>query len=514
MEISSGLFVAQGAGLRMMADLALEMKVGRIGLFASHSQWYFDYLKEAPQIKHPPFSVVKEWEITQDPPALDMAILEHYDMLFGSGELWRALIVDRRMIMGASATLRQDYRRRFSDADLLRILQGHLLAFERLWQEIQPECVIAYNCVTVGDYLAYLFARQNGVPYLNLRATKIQDYVQYEPTPRQASGTILPLYRKRLQEGIDDRCTQVAREYVAQVRAQDALYEGVRKERIETLDLSKNYIALLTNVFKQEYAFRFGAVPRDNHVTSPVYSLLMTRVVNRLRAKRHDRALKSEHVFQDQLSSQEYVFFPLHSEPEVALLLNAKPYLNQIEVVRNLASSLPIGTKLFVKDHPLAYSRRRVKYYDKLLAIPNVRLIHPSVKSRPVIQAARAVVVITGSIGLEAAILGKPVITLAQPPYSLLPDRMVRYVTQLDALDRHLDDLMHNYSRDEDALVQLLATQVSLSASIKLYSVLLGRRHVVTTGESTYEDEIKKLAAYTERTLADPAFWPRSHNPQ
>ena len=42
---------------------------------------------------------------------------------------------------------------------------------------------------------------------------------------------------------------------------------------------------------------------------------------------------------------------------ERSLLITAPYFVNQIEVIRNIAKSLPINFKLFVKEHPLQYAR-------------------------------------------------------------------------------------------------------------------------------------------------------------
>ena len=48
-----------------------------------------------------------------------------------------------------------------------------------------------------------------------------------------------------------------------------------------------------------------------------------------------------------------FAFYPLHSEPEVAIQVLAHPYhKNQIELVRNIAASLPFGMPLIIKEHP------------------------------------------------------------------------------------------------------------------------------------------------------------------
>lgn len=499
MNPQSALLTAQGSAIQFLVDLSKQLSVHRVGLFASHSQWFRDYTLQNPHIEHAPFVVLKEWEITQSPPPLDRAILERYDREFGPGELWNALRADRRMMLGPLATLHQDYRRRHSDEWLLRALQGHLVGFEWLWQQVQPQVVLAYNCVTVGDYVAYLFARLHQVPYLNLRATKIRDYVQYETSPYLSSPTTQAEYERRRALDLEDDYTHTARDYLQQVRAENALYEGVRQSAPRRFSIPWRGGV---NLLRQEWEYRTSTAGRDNHLVSPLYSALAVQVLNPLRARHHDRRLAPIYLSPTELPRTNYVFFPLHSEPEVALMVYARPYQNQIEVVRNLAASLPINTQLVVKDHPLAYTRRSFNYYRKLLDIPNVRLVHPRVQSRLLIQNAQAVVVISGSIGLEAVILGKPVACLGEPPYALLPPTMVRRLTNLNTIADDLHQLMRSYRLDEQALVHFIAAQVSLSASVKLYSVLIGRRNVVTTGTSTYAAEVEKLAELTQTTLA------------
>lgn len=494
----SVLLTAQGSAIQFLADLALRLGVRRAGVFVSHSQWFQDYAASNPQIEREPFVLLKEWEITRHPPPLDKAVLDRYDRWFGPGELWNALRADRRMVLGPLATVRQDYRRRHTDEWLLRVLQGHLEAFERWWQTVQPGCVLSYNCVTVGDYLAYLFARAHQIPYLNLRATKIRDYVQYEPSPYLSSSTTRAEFDRRRALDVEDDHTHTARDYLQQVRAEHALYEGVRQSPPRRLGFSwRSGLELL----RQEWQYR-TAEGYDNHLVSPLYSALAVRALNPLRARRHDRRLANQYLSTDDLKRTDFVFFPLHSEPEVALMVYARPYQNQIEVIRQLAASLPVTSVLVVKDHPLAYTRRSPGYYRKLLDIPNVRLVHPSVKSRFLIQHAQAVVVISGSIGLEAAVLGKPLACLGEPPYAMLPTTMVRRLIDLNTTAADLAQLMQDYKLDERALTHFIAAQISLSASIKLYSVLIGRKHVVTTGASTYAEEIEKLAQLTDATLA------------
>ena len=67
-------------------------------------------------------------------------------------------------------------------------------------------------------------------------------------------------------------------------------------------------------------------------------------------------------------------------EPERTLLIDAPFHTNQLDIIKNLAKSIPINYKLFVKEHPSMAHRewRDVSFYKEILSLPNVVLIHPS----------------------------------------------------------------------------------------------------------------------------------------
>ena len=87
-------------------------------------------------------------------------------------------------------------------------------------------------------------------------------------------------------------------------------------------------------------------------------------------------------------------------------------YSDQIAVIKNIAQSLPIEMKLFVKEHPSmwAVGWRDTDFYKQICKLPNVTLIHPSVPGELMIQKSSFVITIAGTAALEATFYEKPVI--------------------------------------------------------------------------------------------------------
>jgi len=78
------------------------------------------------------------------------------------------------------------------------------------------------------------------------------------------------------------------------------------------------------------------------------------------------------------------------------LLILAPNYTNQVQVITNITKSLPEGYELYVKEHPVNVFRewRPVNDYKKIMELPNVKLIHPSVKSIDLIKKSSLVWII------------------------------------------------------------------------------------------------------------------------
>lgn len=118
-----------------------------------------------------------------------------------------------------------------------------------------------------------------------------------------------------------------------------------------------------------------------------------------------------------------FVYFPMSVDDEREISFTAPLYTNQIEVIKHIVKSLPVGYKLYVKEHPgqLFHNWRPVSDYKAIMNLPNVRMIHPSVSTESLYENCALTITISGSSGLEAAFYNKPSIILAELGYAVLP---------------------------------------------------------------------------------------------
>lgn len=117
-----------------------------------------------------------------------------------------------------------------------------------------------------------------------------------------------------------------------------------------------------------------------------------------------------------------FIFFPMITEPERGLLIASPFHTNQLELITHIVKSLPIGYKLYVKDHPSMSTRdwRPISFYKQIMALPNVKLLHPSITPNEILSKCSLAITAGGTAGLEAAFYGKPSITFVNTLYSKL----------------------------------------------------------------------------------------------
>lgn len=483
------------------------------GYFVADSAYYEEYLdgrSEADLFGGAP--LLKEWEILARAAShtVDGKRLREAEARYGDPVLWNAVTADRRLSMGPRAVLTQDYRARYGHDRLRAILQCTIDALEAFFDQVQPDLVVSFICVTLGEYLAERIAKARGIRFVNLRPTRIRNHFLLAESAQEPSARVGATMDRFAAEGVPEALRAEAERYLAATRGDHAMYEGVlpppgtHAEKVQAGQAARRRgpLARLGRWWARRRAYTVGPYRHDGHYQGTLWPLWFKRVVKPLRLRAVASALAGRYVQAGDLAALDYAFYPLHKEPEVTLLAYSRPWLNQIEVVRNLARSLPTGMILLVKEHPAALGYRKPGYYEKLLAAPNVRLAAPSLTSREVLARARLVAVISGGVGFEAAIRRLPVLHFGHVPFEHLPDGMMRRVDDLFELPAMIQAALTAHTHDEEALVRYVAAVMRESVAVDWYTTLLGRAGVRAAGGAGDGTAGGDVEAQTRRLVA------------
>ena len=103
-----------------------------------------------------------------------------------------------------------------------------------------------------------------------------------------------------------------------------------------------------------------------------------------------------------------------------------------------------MGWFLLLKEHTNAIGDRSRAFFSTIRRFPGVVLINENVDSYPIIESAKLVITNTGTIGLEAALMGVPTITLSRVVFNCL--NYCRYMSwnefeKYDSLVQIIDEI-------------------------------------------------------------------------
>lgn len=135
----------------------------------------------------------------------------------------------------------------------------------------------------------------------------------------------------------------------------------------------------------------------------------LSLVTERWRWRR--RALRERPVLPDLPDGLPFVLYPLHVEPEVTLMVESQMCDNQLTVIDWLAKGVPPGWYVVVKEHPGATSPRPPGFWWRVHRYPNVIVAGTLENADDFGSRALAIACISGTVGVQAALAAKPVLT-------------------------------------------------------------------------------------------------------
>jgi hypothetical protein len=107
--------------------------------------------------------------------------------------------------------------------------------------------------------------------------------------------------------------------------------------------------------------------------------------------------------------SREYIYFPLHYQPEETTCPSGGVFSNQLLVLDRLLRSTPETVLIYVKEHRSQFMKsangdlaRTTDFYECLIENPRVRLVDMSIDQFGLVDNAQMVATVTGTVGYEA----------------------------------------------------------------------------------------------------------------
>lgn len=308
-------------------------------------------------------------------------------------------------------------------------------------------------------------------------ATKILDieFLSFKMTPWP--GRLIPVQSiteipgpPELDKDFEPEIEEEVCEYVKKVQAnyekaepdymkrQQSEAEISLRQRIARFVIKKN-TELLKTLFKPSTAYW---KKEGESIQESVYTNF-EKLIQKYQSIRFKKKLKKhyENICTAPNFDEEFVFIALHYQPEETSCPSGNIYVDQSIMIEALLKTFPERVKIYVKEHPSQFNPkmegqagRNADFYKLINAHQRVRLISGDIDSFKLIDDAKAVVTLTGTVGIEGLIRNKPVIIFGNAWYENLPG--VIKIDSKESLDSLPDKILFDCAIYDQHIIQQL----------------------------------------------------------
>lgn len=315
--------------------------------------------------------------------------LEEYEKIYQIQSLTKVIYCDRHL-------------RKLSFDKAKKFVFLQIKFWEELFTTERPDYLISEPISTSAGYLAYLVGKKLNCVYLGLVHGRVPNAFYVTEDEYGYNKKLNYLYRYRLHA--NDRC---GRDFIIRFK-QDKTKPSYMLSASKPPKPNINNLcrSIKNRKYRQvDYFFNSEKLFRKSEANiKKILRYLSIRFGN-------------NNLFDMPKSTEEFILFPLHYQPEASTMVQSPYFENQVAVIENIAKSLPSRYLLYVKEHYAFVGSRDFKVYRLIKRMPNVRLINPYVDTHTLIKKSALVITITSTVGWESIIFNRPLIVLGNVFY-------------------------------------------------------------------------------------------------
>jgi hypothetical protein len=331
----------------------------------------------------------------------DLDYLSQFEKKYGI-ELWKLANNDRIFF-------KYNPYYNFSENEILSILEQQCKFFENIIETIKPDFVIFPTTNSGRMEIFYQLCLKLGIKILMINAARYGGEVFISEESEKIDYFDEEIYEKVKNRSLDD-----LRDILYKIHIFDVTITSTSqflKSKKMALKAGINFFLFSKNSNLKTHYTYYG-----RHKIKIFFITIFWSLKKRYRSYLINKNLPRT------IDDEKFIFFPLITEPERSLLIAAPFCTNQFESILHVAKSLPIGYKLYVKDHNAMDTRdwRSFSFYKKIMDLPNVKMLHHDVHPKNILPKCSMVITAGGTAGFEAAFYEKPTITFVESIYSSL----------------------------------------------------------------------------------------------
>lgn len=380
--------------------------------------------------------------------------------------IWEILQATRNHIKNYKKSYNYGFTPALTDQELICSIKAYYKFLMDIDKNFKPDFILIPNSVETFNIMLEHYAKTRKIFIRQIAPTSVKGYYQFAKDKNQGGSII----EKKMKNNADyDLMRSKAEAYVQEFRKNFIVPECAYHDSSKLLSHTPKSIVKM--LVKAGMALvRRQKMPKGIHADHAIHSPILVIRDYFLKIHYHNQIKNFSY---DPMPEHKFVYFPLQMQPELAIDVLAPYFNNQIETARLIAMSLPSDTTLVVKDHPIMVGRRNPRYLKKIQSQPNIKLIDYNIKTPSILSHCSAVIATCGSIVMEAALLGIPVIQLGNLQSSFLLPNVIHHtdLSKLSDIWPYILDKKLQSPEYDEKIIQYISLVMQYGISTNYYEI-------------------------------------------
>jgi len=334
----------------------------------------------------------------------------------------------------------------FSYRERVRLYHRHLGYWLAVLDHFEPDIVVS-PCTPhlVYDYILYALCQKRGVRTAMFQYTGLPDLILPVQRFEEGSTALEARYRSlrsqhssgdvalspRMQSFLEEGLGPYSGAIPWYTKDAFAKHNRIASVERKLVSFGKSPQSIAPTVKKAIYRLHHPVPPnyylkqKGKKLEEPSWSNLEWRW-HAMKARIRVQRLRSSYakLVQEEPLHRPYVFVALHYQPENNTSPEGGVFVHQLRMIDLLSKSVPEGWYVYVREHPGQFltntkigQSRTIDLYRDSMSLPNVKLISTLLSPFDLIDSSKAVATITGTVGWQAVVRGKPTLVFGHAWY-------------------------------------------------------------------------------------------------
>lgn len=373
----------------------------------------------------------------------------------------------------------RNYFKHYTYEQQLKWIELNYKGVERIINDFQPTLILDADTFEFPRVVLNEIAKYHDIPYISIEYPRYEKYKM--PTYTIGYGNE-KFFEKQYLKFMNETESELEEEinYVREFRNRTNImseeFNGTPTAQYSAdgwLKTAKRLIGCMLYIWNQNIIAKNYRLIHSNPLIYPSPFELARFFIKVDAGKRKLYSINK--YFKLPQKEDTYVYFPLHLIPEASTVIKAPYYINELHIIESVSKALPIGWKLYVKEHQSMLGERSLEFYEKVNRIPNCMMVQPNYYTdpKPWITNAKGVITITGTSAYEAVLLGKRAIVFGDVCFNVIEG--VQRVYSYEEL--------HNALRLFDVSVDNIRSCAAYIAAVKSMGYPIDMQYLMSEGE-------------------------------